>query len=103
MVLKRKKTRNASPPPGKVIASVRRAPREPIGSATKKMKSMTGGAGRANGKRPATTKSMPRRAFRYPKTELEEAIQRYVGLFDFAPIGYVTFDRSGRIEEVNVT
>ena len=45
---------------------------------------------------------MPRRTFRYPKTELEEAIQRYVGLFDFAPIGYVTFDRSGRIEEVNV-
>jgi PAS domain S-box-containing protein len=67
------------------------------------MKSMTDGAGRANGKRPATTKSMPRRTFRYPKTELEEAIQRYVGLFDFAPIGYVTFDRSGRIEEVNVT
>ena len=86
----------------KVIAPVLRAPRESIGSATKKMKTMTNGAGRANGQRPATAKSMPRRTFRYPKTELEEAIQRYVGLFDFAPIGYVTFDRSGRIEEVNV-
>ena len=45
---------------------------------------------------------MPGRGFRYPKTQLEEAIQRYVGLFDFAPIGYVTFARSGRIEEINI-
>jgi PAS domain S-box-containing protein len=64
---------------------------------------MTNGAGRDNGRRPATAKSTARRIFRYPKTELEQAIQRYVALFDFAPIGYVTFDRSGRIEEVNVT
>jgi PAS domain S-box-containing protein len=64
---------------------------------------MTGGNGRNNGRRPPRTKSMPRRTFRHPKTELEQAIQRYVALFDFAPIGYVTFDRSGRIEEVNVT
>jgi PAS domain S-box-containing protein len=85
----------------KIIASARRAARESI-AATKKMKPMTDGSGRANGKRPATVKSMPRRSFRYPKTELEEAIQRYVGLFEFAPIGYVTFDRSGRIEEVNI-
>jgi PAS domain S-box-containing protein len=85
----------------KIIASARRAARESI-AATKKMKPMTDGSGRANGKRPATVKSTPRRSFRYPKTELEEAIQRYVGLFEFAPIGYVTFDRSGRIEEVNI-
>ena len=39
--------------------------------------------------------------FRHPKTESEQAIQRYVDLFDFAPIGYVTFDRFGRIEEIN--
>ena len=45
----------------------------------------------------------PKPVFRYPKTELEAAIQRYVDLFDFAPIGYVTFDRVGRIEEINVT
>ena len=36
------------------------------------------------------------------KTELEAAIQRYVDLFDFAPIGYVSFDRVGHIEEINV-
>src|SRR5439155_23036348 len=42
-----------------------------------------------------------RPVFRQPKTELEQAIQRYVDLFDFAPIGYVTFDRVGRIEEIN--
>ena len=40
--------------------------------------------------------------FQHPKTELEAAIQRYVDLFDFAPIAYVSFDRVGRIEEVNL-
>src|SRR5438128_8384539 len=39
---------------------------------------------------------------RHPKTELESAIQRYVDLYDFAPIAYVSFDRSGRIEEANL-
>ena len=33
---------------------------------------------------------------------LDHAIQRYGDLFDFAPIGYVSFDRSGRIEEINL-
>jgi PAS domain S-box-containing protein len=37
-----------------------------------------------------------------PKTELESAVQRYVDLYDFAPIAYVNFDRAGRIEEVNL-
>src|SRR5439155_21760791 len=35
-------------------------------------------------------------------TELEAAIQRYVDLYDFAPIGYVSFSRDGRIEEINL-
>src|SRR5438552_19007256 len=39
---------------------------------------------------------------RHPKTELESAIQRYVDLYDFAPIAYVSFDRVGRIEEINL-
>jgi len=42
------------------------------------------------------------RGLRHPKTELESAIQRYVDLYDFAPIAYVSFDRSGRIEEANL-
>src|SRR5437763_7971632 len=41
-------------------------------------------------------------AFRNPKTELEAAIQRFVDLYDFAPIAYVSFDRAGRIEEANL-
>src|SRR4030095_13331883 len=41
-------------------------------------------------------------AFRHPKTELEAAIQRHVDLFEFAPIGYVSFDRVGRIQEINL-
>src|SRR5690349_16212939 len=36
-----------------------------------------------------------------PKTELEEITQRYLDLFDFAPVAYVNFSRSGRIEEAN--
>ena len=39
---------------------------------------------------------------RDPKTELEAAIQRFVDLYDFAPIAYVSFDRAGRIEEANL-
>jgi PAS domain S-box-containing protein len=42
------------------------------------------------------------RAFQYPKSELEAAIQRFVDLYDFAPIAYVSFDRAGRIEEANL-
>jgi PAS domain S-box-containing protein len=40
--------------------------------------------------------------FKHPKTELEAAIQRYIDLFEFAPIAYVSFDRVGRIEEINL-
>jgi PAS domain S-box-containing protein len=42
------------------------------------------------------------REVRQPKSELESAIQRYVDLYDFAPIAYVSFDRAGRIEEANL-
>ena len=59
------------------------------------------GAEGTNGRKVAPAKSMRRLVFRQPKTELEQAIQRYIDLFDFAPIGYVTFDRVGRIEEIN--
>jgi len=41
-------------------------------------------------------------ALRNPKTELEAAIQRFVDLYDFAPIAYISFDRTGRIEEANL-
>ncbi|MFL6506175.1 MAG: PAS domain S-box protein, partial [Candidatus Udaeobacter sp.] len=37
-----------------------------------------------------------------PQTELEAATQRFVDLYDFAPIAYVSFDRAGRIEEANL-
>src|SRR5437773_240595 len=39
---------------------------------------------------------------RHPRNDLEAAIQRYVDLYDFAPIAYVSFDRAGRIEEANL-
>src|SRR5436190_8752983 len=42
-------------------------------------------------------------AIRNPKTELEAATQRFVDLYDFAPIAYVSFGRAGRIEEANLT
>ena len=34
---------------------------------------------------------------------LEQAIKRYAELYDFAPTGYVSLERSGRIAEVNLT
>ena len=57
------------------------------------------GAVRKNG---ATKRSASAPVFKPPKTELEAATQRYVDLFELVPIGYVTFDRVGRIEEINV-
>jgi PAS domain S-box-containing protein len=60
-----------------------------------------GGTDGANSSQVAAEKPDRRWVFREPKTELEQAIRRYVDLFEFAPIGYVTFDRVGRIEEIN--
>jgi PAS domain S-box-containing protein len=60
----------------------------------------------ANGvvrKNDATKPSANAPVFKHPKTELEAAIQRYVDLFEFAPIAYVSFDRVGRIEEINLS
>ena len=41
-------------------------------------------------------------ALRNPKNQLQAATQRFVDLYDFAPIAYVSFDRTGRIEEANL-
>src|SRR5206468_9073267 len=49
------------------------------------------------------TRSTPNGSIRNPKTELEAATQRFVDLYDFAPIAYVSFGRTGRIEEANLT
>jgi PAS domain S-box-containing protein len=43
-----------------------------------------------------------RRLIRDYRTELDVALQRFVDLYDFAPIAYVSFNRSGRIEEANL-
>jgi PAS domain S-box-containing protein len=50
----------------------------------------------------APLRSRRAQALRNPRTELEAAIQRFVDLYDFAPIAYVSFDRTGRIEEANL-
>src|SRR6266480_3257580 len=92
-----------------ITASRPPRPRELIGSATKRKKAtlnageraFTDGEDGTNGKKIAAARPLRRPVFRQPKTELEQAIQRYIDLFDFAPIGYVTFDRVGRIEEIN--
>src|SRR5213592_4678886 len=64
-----------------------------------KMPKATLRAVRKNGA-PIRSRRVP--AFRNPKTELEAAIQRFIDLYDFAPIAYVSFDRAGRIEEANL-
>src|SRR5947207_4009080 len=72
--------------------------RKSIRAATKMTKGTLGRI-RKNG---APIRSRRAPAFRNPKTELEAAIQRFVDLYDFAPIAYVSFDRAGRIEEANL-
>jgi PAS domain S-box-containing protein len=39
----------------------------------------------------------------YRTQDLDHPVQRYADLYDLAPNGYVSFDRSGRIEEINLT
>jgi PAS domain S-box-containing protein len=83
------------------------AAREVIRADMKKIKGRTRGLEKFSGNRTvrkngAIRQSASAPVFRHPKTELEAAIKRYVDLFDFAPIGYVSFDRVGRIEEINV-
>ncbi|MDN3515148.1 MAG: EAL domain-containing protein [Candidatus Brocadia sp.] len=40
---------------------------------------------------------------RQAQTKIEESRAKYADLYDFAPVGYFTFDRHGRIIEVNLT
>jgi PAS domain S-box-containing protein len=100
--LPRQRSRKTTPPP-------RRSPRKFTEAAMQRTRTISTAAKRVftdpagAAKNHATVKRLPWPKFRYPKTELEQAIQRYVDLFDFAPIGYVTFDRFGRIEEINFT
>jgi len=90
----------------KITASAAGAARELIRADMKKMKAAPrasrefSGNGEAR-KDGATKQSASAPVFKHPKTELEAAIQRYVDLFEFAPIAYVSFDRVGRIEEIN--
>jgi PAS domain S-box-containing protein len=57
--------------------------------------------------RPPRTDGWHRKASSRPHElhgkQLDHVTQRYADLYDFAPTGYVSFDRSGRIEEINLT
>src|SRR5438270_10274560 len=91
----------------KLRTSAGEAAREVIRADMKKMKGRTRGLEKFSGnstvrKNGAIRQSASAPVFKHPKTELEAAIQRYVDLFDFAPIAYVSFDRVGRIEEINL-
>ncbi len=37
------------------------------------------------------------------QAQLEESHRKYVALYDFAPVGYGTFDQNGWIQEINLT
>src|SRR5881275_3691302 len=70
--------------------------------ARKEKRSTRNGATRHPNRRRDRDGNSSIRRRRHPKTELEAAIQRFVDLYDFAPIAYVSFDRAGRIEEANL-
>jgi PAS domain S-box-containing protein len=64
--------------------------------------SADGAAGRV-GRNGAPVRSLRAPAMRGAwMTELQAAVQRFVDLYDFAPIAYVSFDRTGRVEEANL-
>jgi PAS domain S-box-containing protein len=91
----------------KIVASAGGAARELIRADMNKMKAVPRASRKVSGngevRRDAATKrSASAPIFKHPKTELEAAIRRYVDLFEFAPIPYVSFDRVGRIEEINL-
>ena len=46
---------------------------------------------------------MQNEELRGAKEEIEAGFERFVDLYDFAPVGYFTFDGSGMIREVNLT
>jgi PAS domain S-box-containing protein len=46
---------------------------------------------------------MQNEELRGAKEEIEAGFERYVDLYDFAPVGYFTFNGSGMIREVNFT
>jgi PAS domain S-box-containing protein len=68
-----------------------------------KNRKRSGNGAPASQARADSQNQISRRRVRFinPKTDAEAAVQRYIELYDFAPIAYVSFDRVGRIEEVN--
>ena len=46
---------------------------------------------------------MQHEALRVADKAIREAQARYVDLYDFAPVGYLTFDRDGLVKEANLT
>jgi len=46
---------------------------------------------------------MQNEELRQARSEVEMALEKYTDLYDFAPVGYVTLDRSGTIRAANLT
>ena len=46
---------------------------------------------------------MQNRELRETQQQLEETLEQYADLYDFAPVGYLTFDKQGLVLELNLT
>ena len=84
---------------GGAARDVIRADMKEIKRGFREPKKSANGAARRNS---ATRHPANGPVFKHPATALEAAIQRYVDLVDFAPIGYVSLNRVGHIEEINL-
>src|SRR5215469_2815908 len=72
--------------------------KKPNGLSPKKRFASRPGSGGGNGLRDPSSSMQTY----WLKRQSEEINARYTDLYDFAPVAYVTMDRSGRIEEANL-
>jgi len=90
----------------KDLAKLRKEAEERLQQQTERMQSISKGDVKSLAHELGTSQielEMQNEELRRNQGELEASRSRYVDLYDFAPVGYFTFDKNGLILEVNLT